>query len=249
MVNIRRKLQVKLNLEEYIDEKKEANDLMKKNFKLWMIVVLTIILSTIVVPVYSTKASMLSIKLNKSCVTLKIGETYQLKTNIADSSCTWKSSNKSIVTVSATGKLRAKKAGSATVTANINGKTAKCKVTVAKAPAWSRKTWKNKVSDWTMEFSSQYTTVFKSNGTVCQIGWRNKDTGYYRVLSGNKIKAYYTDNYVSWAGSTTPQKVKGYSYTVLYTYNKNTKTVTAKYSSGFYKQMLSNAQDGVLYSN
>lgn len=223
---------------------------MIKKFKLWMTVVFAIILSIIVVPMYSAKANTLSIKLNKKSVTLKIGETYQLKSNFSESvSCTWKSSNKSIVTVSATGKLRAKKAGSATVTANINGKTAKCKVTVAKAPAWSRKTWKNKVSDWTMEFSSQYTTVFKSNGTVCQIGWRNKDTGYYRVLSGNKIKAYYTDNYVSWAGSTTPQKVKGYSYTVLYTYNKNTKTVTAKYSSGFYKQMLSNAQNGVLYSN
>ena len=223
---------------------------MRKKFKLWMTVVFAIILSIIVVPMYSAKANTLSIKLNKKSVTLKIGETYQLKSNFSESvSCTWKSSNKSIVTVSATGKLRAKKAGSATVTANINGKTSKCKVTVAKAPAWSRKTWKNKVSDWTMEFSSQYTTVFKSNGTVCQIGWRNKDTGYYRVLSGNKIKAYYTDNYVSWAGSTTPQKVKGYSYTVLYTYNKNTKTVTAKYSSGFYKQMLSNAQNGVLYSN
>lgn len=222
---------------------------MRKKFKLWMTVVFAIILSIIVVPMYSAKANTLSIKLNKKSVTLKIGETYQLKTNIADSSCTWKSSNKSIVTVSTTGKLRAKKAGSATVTVNISGKTTKCKVTVAKAPAWSRKTWKNKVSDWTMEFSSQYTTVFKSNGTVCQTGWRNKDTGYYRVLSGNKIKAYYTDNYVSWAGSVTPQKVKGYSYTVIYTYNKNTKTVTAKYSSNFYKQMLSNAQDGVLYSN
>lgn len=191
---------------------------MRKKFKLWMTVVFAIILSIIVVPMYSAKANTLSIKLNKKSVTLKIGETYQLKSNFSESvSCTWKSSNKSIVTVSATGKLRAKKAGSATVTANINGKTAKCKVTVAKAPAWSRKTWKNKVSDWTMEFSSQYTTVFKSNGTVCQIGWRNKDTGYYRVLSGNKIKAYYTDNYVSWAGSTTPQKRKRiFVYCIVY---------------------------------
>ena len=134
-------------------------------------------------PMYSAKANTLSIKLNKKSVTLKIGETYQLKSNFSESvSCTWKSSNKSIVTVSTTGKLRAKKAGSATVTANINGKTAKCKVTVAKAPAWSRKTWKNKVSDWTMEFSSQYTTVFKSNGTVCQIGWRKFSSGHLQTV-------------------------------------------------------------------
>ena len=223
---------------------------MKRRVKLWLAFILIIMLSVSVTSVYSVNATTSTVLLNKKSVTLKIGETYQLKSNFSESvSCTWKSSNKSIVTVSTTGKLRAKKAGSAIVTANINGKTAKCKVIVAKAPTWSRKTWKNKVSDWTMEFSSQYTTVFKSNGTVCQTGWRNKDTGYYRVLSGNKIKAYYTDNYVSWAGSVTPQKVKGYSYTVIYTYNKNTKTVTAKYSSNFYKQMLSNAQDGVLYSN
>ena len=94
---------------------------MRKKFKLWMTVVFAIILLIIVVPMYSAKANTLSIKLNKKSVTLKIGETYQLKTNIADSSCTWKSSNKSIVTVSTTGKLRAKKAGSATVTVNISG--------------------------------------------------------------------------------------------------------------------------------
>ena len=51
---------------------------------------------------------------------------------------------------------------------------------MSKPPKWSQKIWKNEVSDWTMEFSSQYTTVFKSNGTVCQTGWRNKDTGYYK---------------------------------------------------------------------
>ena len=166
---------------------------MRKKFKLWMTVVFAIILSIIVVPMYSAKANTLSIKLNKKSVTLKIGETYQLKSNFSESvSCTWKSSNKSIVTVSATGKLRAKKAGSATVTANINGKTAKCKVTVAKAPAWSRKTWKNKVSDWTMEFSSQYTTVFKSNGTVCQIGWRNKKT-YIDAFLNTTAAFWYPD--------------------------------------------------------
>lgn len=221
---------------------------MKRNFKRWMIVVLTVVLSIIVVSVCSANASTFSVKLNKNNLSLKIGETFQLRTNISDSTkCIWKSSNKSIITVSSTGKLRAKKAGIATVTATIKGKTVKCKVTVAKAPAWSRKIWKNKIDNWIMADSMQYTTVFKSNGTVCQTGWRNKDTGYYKVISANKIKAYYTNNYVSWAGSTEPKKVN--AYTATYTYNKKNKTVYVKYSPEFYKDTNSNAQDGVLYSN
>ena len=75
---------------------------------------------------------------------------------------------------------------------------------------------------------------------------RNKDTGYYKVISANKIKAYYTDNYVSWAGSNNPQKVNT-SYTATYTYNKKNNTVYVKYSLEFYKNMNSNAKDGVLY--
>lgn len=221
---------------------------MKRKVKLWLTFVLTVVMLVGVMPVYSVNAGAAS--LNKKNVVLKIGETFQLKTNSPKSaSCTWKSSNKAVVTVSVAGKLRAKKAGTATITAKVNGKTAKCKVTVSKPPKWSQKTWKNEVSDWTMEFSSQYTTVFKSNGTVCQTGWRNKDTGYYKVLNGNKIKAYYNKNYVNWAGSAGWERIKGYSYTVTYTYNKYTNTVMARYSSEFYKRKLSNAQDAVLYSN
>ena len=221
---------------------------MKKSMKMWITFILTIVLSTTIILGCSVNARASSVSLNKKNVTLKIGETYQLKTNISESvQCTWKSSNKSVVTVSLKGKIRAKKAGNATVTATIKGKTVKCKVTVAKAPAWSRKIWKNKVDNWIMADSMQYTTVFKSNGTVCQTGWRNKDTGYYKVISTNKIKAYYTNNYVSWAGSTEPQKVN--AYTATYTYNKKNKTVYVKYSPEFYKDANSNAQDGVLYSN
>lgn len=62
-----------------------------------------------------------------------------------------------------------------------------------------------------------------------------------------QIKAYYTNNYIAWAGST-PQKFRR-SYTATYTYNKKSGTVYVKYSAEFYKDVNSNAQDGVLYSN
>ena len=97
-----------------------------------------------------------------------------------------------------------------------------------------------------MANSMQYKTVFNSDGTVVQTGWRNKDTGHYKVINANKIKAYYTNNYIIWAGSTS-QKLR--SYTATYTYNKKNGTVYVKYSAEFYKDANSNAQDGVLYSN
>ena len=160
---------------------------MKRKKRMLITLILTAIL-TIIMVACSVNANASLFSLNKKKVTLKIGETFQLKVNATEPvQYVWKSSNKSVVTVSSTGKLRAKKAGNAIVTVCTNGKTEKCKVAVAKAPSWSKKIWKNRVSDWTMEFSSQYTTVFNSNGTVCQTGWRNKDTGYYKVISANKI--------------------------------------------------------------
>lgn len=51
-----------------------------------------------------------------------------------DSDVKWKSSNKKIVTVNKVGYLKAKKIGKATITAKVDGKTLKCKVTVKREP-------------------------------------------------------------------------------------------------------------------
>lgn len=74
------------------------------------------------------------VSINKSSLTLYVGETYQLNA-IADGSVTkakWSSSKKSIATVSSSGLVTAKKAGKATIKAKIDGKTRKCTVTVKK---------------------------------------------------------------------------------------------------------------------
>lgn len=75
-----------------------------------------------------------SIKLNYSNATLYINgsDKIQLKATVKgnNSKIKWKSSNPKVATVSAKGKVRAKKAGSATITAKCNGLTAKCKIKV-----------------------------------------------------------------------------------------------------------------------
>ncbi|MBQ8135234.1 MAG: leucine-rich repeat protein [Clostridia bacterium] len=80
------------------------------------------------------------VKLSKTSVSVNKGKTYQLKATVLptyakNKKVTWSTSNKSVATVSSGGKVTAKKAGTATITVKtVNGKTAKCKVTVKTPP-------------------------------------------------------------------------------------------------------------------
>lgn len=80
-----------------------------------------------------------SVKLNRGTLSLGVNENYGLlKTvapNFANQSVTWTTSNSSVATVSSTGNVIGRSAGTATVTVKTaNGKTASCKVTVKSAP-------------------------------------------------------------------------------------------------------------------
>lgn len=84
---------------------------------------------------YTCKVTVQAPKLNKTAVTLKVSQTYQLKLSGTNQKITWKSSNSKIVTVNKTGKLFAKSAGNATVTAQVNGIRFVCKVKIQKKAA------------------------------------------------------------------------------------------------------------------
>ncbi len=79
-----------------------------------------------------------SIKLNKSSVTLKKGETSQLSAtvspdNATSKTVTYSTSNSKVAKVSSNGKITAVGGGTATITAKAGDKTATCKVTVTVA--------------------------------------------------------------------------------------------------------------------
>jgi hypothetical protein len=80
-------------------------------------------------PTTTTQAAT-KLKLNKTKVTLCVGQTAKLKVSNSDSSVTWKSSNKKIATVKS-GKVKGIKTGKVTITAKVGKKSVKCKVTVA----------------------------------------------------------------------------------------------------------------------
>lgn len=77
------------------------------------------------------------VKLNKTSLSLKVGETYTLMASVqpssaTDKSVTWTSSNTDVASVSASGKITAQKAGTTTITVSTKdgNKKATCKVTV-----------------------------------------------------------------------------------------------------------------------
>ncbi len=73
-----------------------------------------------------------AVKLNKAKATIYTGQTLQLKLTGATGKVKWKSSKVAVATVSAKGKVTAKKAGSATITATLGKKSYKCRLTVKK---------------------------------------------------------------------------------------------------------------------
>lgn len=72
------------------------------------------------------------VKISKTKVTLKKGQKTTLKISGTTKKVTWSSSNKKVATVSTKGKITAKTAGTAVITATVSGKKYTCKVTVKK---------------------------------------------------------------------------------------------------------------------
>ena len=99
---------------------------MKRNKKILTVITILLLIVCMAVPVSAAG------KINKKKATLKVGQTLQLKVTGTKGKVKWKSSKKSVATVSSKGRVKAKKKGSATITAKFGKKKYSCKVTVKK---------------------------------------------------------------------------------------------------------------------
>ena len=135
-----------------------------------------------------------AVSLNKTSLTLEVGESYTLvvtvsPSNATDKSVTWSSANSSVASVSA-GKVTAKSEGTTTITAEAhNGKKATCTVIVNEpAPEVIEVTSValNKTS-LTLEIGESETltaTVLPSNATDKSVTWASSDQSVATVASG-----------------------------------------------------------------
>lgn len=154
---------------------------MKKFLSIIMTIIITMSFMTISVDA-STK-----VRLNKTSLSMRVGNTYTLKLNGAKGKVSWKSSSKSIATVSSKGKVTAKKVGKTTISAKYKNKTYKCKVSVIKTLA-------NRISlskkNLTLKKGSTYNlrcTISPSNTTNKKINWSSSNAYVATVNSQGKI--------------------------------------------------------------
>ncbi len=133
-----------------------------------------------------------SVLLNKSSLSLYVGDTYTLTATVYPSDAynktvTWSSTNTRVATVS-NGKITAKAEGAATIIAKtVNGYTASCVVTVSARPVVLPTSVTLNKSSLSLTVGNAYTltaTVEPSNATDKSLTWSSTDTGVATVSNG-----------------------------------------------------------------
>ena len=173
-----------------------------------------------------------AIRLNKSRVTVVEGKSVKLTATVVGKSkkVVWYSDDKSVATVK-NGRVTGVKAGKALILARANGKTAKCIVTVKKAPTPDTDIFEYSASSGkTTTFAElrqkmpelEFSAVYKSydDEGVTETAYKLTD-GYVEFLSGDYIdqEEEYTENDLDKIECVTASLLKykkGYSLKGLY---------------------------------
>lgn len=117
------------------------------------------------------------IKLSVSTATIEMGKSKTLKVYGTASKVTWSSSNKSVATISTSGKITTKAPGKVTISATVAGKKLSCIVTVLKL---------NKTST---ELTIGTTTPLKVLGTTNKVTWSTSNAFVATVTSSGLVAA------------------------------------------------------------
>ena len=135
-----------------------------------------------------------NITLNKSSLTIGVGDKYKLvptitPSNASDKTLTWESSNSGIVLVDKNGNIKGVKPGVAYVTASTNdtGLSATCKVTVKEILAKSITIDPSELTVYTKEYVTVKGVLSPSNVTNKTILWSSSDKGIAYINSAGKI--------------------------------------------------------------
>ena len=171
---------------------------MKKTTKLLSLLLSFLMITTMIaaLPITADAATATSIKINYTSLTMTAGTSFTLKATISPSNATnknvtWSSGNTTVAGMASGGVVKAKKAGTATITAKTtNGKKATCKITVKAAPAPTGV--KLSASTLTMTAGTKYTlkaTVSPSNAANKTVTWSSSNTTVAGMAAGGVINA------------------------------------------------------------
>ena len=142
-----------------------------------------------------TPVMVTGITLNSTSATIYPGDDLQLTATVSPSNATnkavtWRSSNTSVATVDATGKVSAIAVGSATITATAtdgSGKSASCSITVAPILATSVTLNRTSASVNPGETVQLVATVLPENATNKTVTWSSSNTTVATVDSNGKV--------------------------------------------------------------
>ena len=156
---------------------------MKRIKKLSVMLLCCLLLSVIAMPVSASAA-----KLNKKSISLNVGKTYTLKASGTKGKITWTSSKKSVATVSSKGVVKAKKKGTAVITAKYGKKKLACKVTV-KQPVKSIKLNKTSATLKKGKSLTLKATISPSSANSKAVTWTSSKKSVATVSSKGVVKA------------------------------------------------------------
>ena len=154
--------------------------------------------ATCKVTVTAKTVAVTGVTLNKSTVSIVIGETFKLVPTVkpddaTNKEVTWKSSNTAVATVAEDGTITAVKAGTATITCTTKdgAKKATCAVTVtSKAVAVTGVTLnKSKISITVGETFKLEPTISPSNATNKEVEWKSSNTAVATVAEDGTVTA------------------------------------------------------------
>ena len=155
-----------------------------------------------------------SIKLNKTSLTIYAGKNSTLKVSGTSKKVTWSTSNKKVATVSSKGTVSAKSSGTATITAKVNNKNLRCKVTVKKATnskSAALKAYYNFLKSY--KFTTDYSTrgfnlAYINNDSIPELvvfdGDYHAAGGKVYAYVGGKVK--YLGAFGEWGGFKYQEK-------------------------------------------
>lgn len=164
-------------------------------------------------------------KLSKTKITMTVGQSKKLKVKGISKKrakrIKWKSSKKKVVTVTKTGKIKARKAGKATITAKVGKKKLKCKVVVKRKRKKARKKKESNSSSKKMWLSK--TSVTLQAGSGVDLVLHN---------AKNVVKWSSSNNKVAWADRAT---FSSKNLGTIQAVSKGTAVITAKVDGKTFK--------------